>query len=213
MEIGESRCTQMNKNKTIKTFDRQANLYEKRRKNQKDRFWRKKLLSSANGKVLEVAVGAGANFQYYPRGVEVTAIDISEEMLKKAKEAAIEEGVDAQFIHTDVESLSCDPHSFDTVLSTLSLCSYEHPTTLLNSFNHWCKPDGQILLMEHGKSSNSLIGSIQTILNPLHKKLAGCELNRNMLHIIESSDIKVERIEHYLAGMLHLIWAKPNKKM
>src|SRR3954468_20823022 len=114
----------MNQDKLIRIFDKQAKGYEERRKSQSQAKWREKLLSSAKGKVLEVAVGAGTNFQYYPGGVEVTAIDFSEEMLKKAKEAAIEEGIDARFIHTDVESFSFEDHSFDTVISTLSLCGY-----------------------------------------------------------------------------------------
>ena len=122
----------MNQDKLIRIFDKQANGYEKRRKNQSQAKWREKLLSSAKGKVLEVAVGAGANFQYYPRGDEVTAVDFSGEMLKKAKAAAIEEGMDAQFIHSDVESLSFEDYSFDTIISTLSLCGYENPMKVLN---------------------------------------------------------------------------------
>ena len=129
----------MNKDKMIRTFDNQANLYETRKQKRPEGKWREKLLSSAKGKVLEVVVGAGANFQYYPGGVEVTAIDFSEKMLKKAKEAAIEERIDAQFIHTDIESFSFEDHSFDTVISTLSLCGYENPTKMLNLFNKWCK--------------------------------------------------------------------------
>ena len=168
----------MNQDKLIRIFDKQANGYEKRRKNQSQAKWREKLLSSAKGKVLEVAVGAGANFQFYPRGVEVTAVDFSGEMLKKAKSAAIEEDV--------------------------------NPTIILNLMNKWCKPDGQILLLEHGKSSNALIGYLQTMLNPLNRKVIGCEIDRDILRIIESSSVQIDRIEHYLMNMVHVVWAKPN---
>lgn len=116
----------MNKDKIIRTFDKQAKIYEKRRRKRSERKWREKLLSHAKGKVLEVAVGAGANFHFYPQEVEVTAVDFSEGMLKKAKEAAIEEGIEAHFILSDVESLSFEDNSFDTVISTLSLCGYEY---------------------------------------------------------------------------------------
>ncbi|WNS76062.1 class I SAM-dependent methyltransferase [Bacillus sp. DTU_2020_1000418_1_SI_GHA_SEK_038] len=201
----------MNKDKIIRTFDKQAKIYEKRRRIRSERKWRERLLSSTRGNVLEVAVGAGANFHYYPQGLKVTGVDFSEEMLKKAQEAAIEEGIDAQFILSDVESFSFEDNSFDTVISTLSMCGYENPTKVLNSFNKWCKPDGKILLLEHGKSSNTMIGCIQTMLNPLYRKIVGCELNRDILHIIEHSDIHVERMEHYLTGTVHLVWAKPNK--
>lgn len=202
----------MNKDRIIKTFDKQAKIYEKRRRTRSDRKWRERLLTSTRGEVLEVGVGAGANFPYYPQGLRVTGVDFSEEMLKKAEEAAIEEGIEAQFILSDVESFSCEENSFDTIISTLSLCGYENPTKVLNSFNKWCRPDGNILLLEHGKSSNKMIGSIQTMLNPIHRKIAGCHLNRDMLHVIEQSNIHIGRMEHYLTGMVHLVWAKPNKQ-
>ena len=76
--------------------------------------------------------------------------------------------------------------------------------------NKWCKPDGQILLLEHGKSSNALIGYLQTMLNPLNRRVIGCEINRDILHIIESSSIQIDRMEHYLTSMVHLVWARPN---
>lgn len=203
----------MNKDKIIRTFDKQAKTYEKRRRIRSERKWRERLLSSTRGQVLEVGVGAGANFHYYPKGSKVTGVDFSEEMLKKAQEAAIEVGIEAEFILSDVESSSFEDNSFDTVISTLSLCGYENPAKVLNSFNKWCKPDGKILLLEHGKSSNTIIGYIQTMLNPLNRKFVGCELNRDMLQILENSNIHIERMEHYMTGMVHLIWAKPNKHL
>ena len=195
--------------KLIRVFDKQAKIYERRRRQRSEKKFRERLIPFARGRVLEVAVGAGANFPFYPKGVEVTAVDFSEEMLKKAKEAAREEGVSANFIHSDVETLSFPDHFFDTVISTLSICGYEDPVNMLNSFNHWCKPDGQILLLEHGISSNRLLGYLQTLLNPLNRKMVGCHLNRDMVHIIKQSNIEIEKIEHHLLDTVHLVWAKP----
>ena len=63
-------------------FDRQAKIY--RRQNQNNRFaaYRRRLLKGISGNVLELAVGAGANFAHYAKDVHVTAVDISGKMLE-----------------------------------------------------------------------------------------------------------------------------------
>ncbi|MFK7696804.1 class I SAM-dependent methyltransferase [Paenibacillus sp. HJGM_3] len=201
----------MSQDKLIRKFDKQASIYEARRRQRTEREWREKLIRNAKGRVLEVAVGAGANFHYYPKGVDLTAVDFSPEMLNKAKTAAAEYGIRAEFILSDIESLSFPDESFDTVVSTLSLCGYEDPSIVLEAFQRWCKRDGQILLMEHGISSNPLIGGIQTLVNPLFKKVIGCHFNRDMVKILQQSKLKIEKIEHYMLGAVHLVWATPDK--
>jgi ubiquinone/menaquinone biosynthesis C-methylase UbiE len=196
--------------KLIRKFDKQARMYEARRKKLTERVWREKLISCAKGRVLEVAVGAGANFHYYPKGIELTAVDFSPEMLNKARTAAADYGMHAEFQLSDVESLSFPDNSFDTIVSTLSFCGYEDPGKVLDAFQKWCKPDGQILLMEHGISSNRLIGGMQTLVDPLFKKVVGCHFNRDIIQILQSK-LQINRIEHYMFSAVHLVWATPNK--
>lgn len=202
----------MDQTELIRKFDAQARMYEKKRKKQELGAWRKKLLRAASGKVLEVAVGAGANFPFYDPDVEITAVDFSGEMLKKAREAAREHGLKAEFIQADLESVEFSPDSFDTVVSTLSLCGYQDPIRVLNQCSGWCKKDGRILLMEHGISNNAVIASLQKALDPLAYRMIGCHHNRDMMQIIQSSGIVVEKVERYWAGMIHLIWARPDKR-
>lgn len=201
----------MNKEKLIHKFDKQSKMYERRRKHKTEQKWRKTLIGSAKGKVLEVAVGAGANFHFYPKDVEVTAVDFSSEMLSKAKESASENGVRATFIQSDIESLSYPENSFDTIVSTLSFCGYENPISVLESFNTWCKPDGQILLMEHGLSSNRLLLATQKILDPVFLQVIGCHLDRDMVEVLAQSKVRVQRLERYMFNTVHLVWASPNK--
>jgi ubiquinone/menaquinone biosynthesis C-methylase UbiE len=201
----------MNRADLIKKFDKQARWYEKRWMQQAQKEWRQKLLFSAGGNVLEVAVGAGANFSFYPPGVRITAIDFSPEMLKRAKNAADEYEIEVEFIQSDVETLTFPPNSFDTVVSTLSLCGYDDPVGVFNRFSRWCRKDGRILLMEHGLSSNPFLSFLQKALNPLAYRLVGCHQNRDMMNLIRSSDLVVEKMESHWAGVVHLVWAKPRK--
>lgn len=201
----------MNKEKLIRKFDKQANMYEIRRKKQTERQWRGKLIGQASGKVLEVAVGAGANFCYYPKDVQLTAVDFSEEMLSKAKLSAAEAGVRAEFLRSDIEMLSFPEHSFDTIVSTLSFCGYDRPLAVLEQFTRWCKPDGLILMMEHGISSNRMIGTVQRWADPLCRRIVGCHLDRDILGLLRQSGLRIKKMEHYMAGSVHLIWAQPGK--
>ncbi|AJS58624.1 class I SAM-dependent methyltransferase [Paenibacillus sp. IHBB 10380] len=201
----------MEKEKLIRIFDNQASMYDKRRKKLSDRKWREPLVSCAYGKVLEVSVGAGANFPFYPNHVEVTAVDFSNEMLLRAQVAAADTHTKAEFIHADVESLSFPNDTFDTIVSTLSFCGYENPSSVLALFTRWCKPNGQILLMEHGVSSKPIIRKIQNLVNPMFRKTVGCHLNRDIMGMLQKADLKLERVEHHWMNMVHLILARPNK--
>ncbi|TXK74023.1 class I SAM-dependent methyltransferase [Paenibacillus sp. N3.4] len=202
----------MNKEKLIRKFDKQANIYELRRKQQSERKWRSTLLASAKGRVLEVAVGAGANFQFYPKDVEVTAVDFSNEMLSKAKDSAAESGIRATFLQSDIELLAFPENSFDTIVSTLSFCGYDNPVQVLESLNFFCKPGGQILLMEHGLSSNLFIGSAQKIMEPLFMRIIGCHLDRDIVNILQQSKVRIHRTERYIFNAVHLVWASPYKE-
>lgn len=201
----------MDKEKLIRKFDNQSKIYEMRRKKQSERNWREKLIGCAKGKVLEVAVGAGANFSFYSKDVDVTAVDFSGAMLSKAKESAMASNVRATFIQSDIESITFPENSFDTIVSTLSFCGYENPVNVLESFSRWCKPGGQILLMEHGLSSNRLIGGTQKIIEPVFLRMVGCHLDRNMIDIFRQSPIHIHHIERYKFNIVHLVWASPNK--
>ncbi|WP_208586870.1 class I SAM-dependent methyltransferase [Gracilibacillus suaedae] len=200
----------MKNEKLIKKYDKQAKMYENNRANQKLARWRNKIIKNAYGKVLEVGIGAGANFPYYDRNnVEVTGVDFSSEMIKSAKRTASHLQVKANFIQADIDELVFEANSFDCIVSTLSLCSYPAPIVTLNKFNNWCREDGNILLMEHGLSSNRFLSFGQNLIDPLHKKISGCHCNRNINEIIGNSQLQVNHIERYWSDIIYLIWAKP----
>jgi ubiquinone/menaquinone biosynthesis C-methylase UbiE len=159
--------------------------------------------------VLELAVGAGANFPFYPPGIKITAADFSEAMLEKAKLAARHHRIDSVFVCSDIEEMNFPDHSFDTIVSTLSFCSYDNPLMVLDKISRWCRPDGQILFMEHGISSNPAVSALQKALNPLLYRVYGCHYTRNILGQIRESGLKINKVESYWLNMVHLVWASP----
>lgn len=199
----------------LKLYDRQAEKYDRLRRKKKsyDHPWRRELLQAAHGQVLELSVGAGANFRFYPPGVHVTAVDISAVMIEKAKMAAREEGVDARFICSAVEQLRLEPHSFDTVVSTLSLCAYDDPVGVLRLFSHWCLPQGRILLMEHGLARPGVVQWLQHRFDGLQYRHIGCHADRDITRIVQEAGLDIMKEERKLWGMIYLIEAKPDQSL
>jgi len=199
----------MDKTKQVRLFDKQAVKYSRRNEGMMLRQWRQDLLRHAKGEVLELAVGAGANFPYYPAGVKITATDFSPEMLKKARAAATEHDLDAQFMLADIDKLEFPDHSFDTIVSSLSFCSYEQPLKVMEKIKRWCKPDGNILMIEHGISSYAVVSIIQRTLDPLLFRFIGCHHTRNIPEFIRQSGMLITHEESHMLNMVHLLRVKP----
>jgi ubiquinone/menaquinone biosynthesis C-methylase UbiE len=204
----------MDKNKLTALYDKQADQYEKlgNKKKSFDHKWRRQLVPFAKGKILEVSVGAGANFKFYSKDVEVTAADMSAAMIAKARKAAADAGIAASFIHSAIEELHFDPQSFDTIVSTLSLCAYDDPVAVLNLFNLWCKKDGMILLLEHGASKYGFVHWIQNKIDNFQYRKIGCHANRDIMDIVKHSSLQLKKYDRKLFGVMYLIWAQPSHK-
>ncbi|WP_052339643.1 class I SAM-dependent methyltransferase [Gorillibacterium massiliense] len=111
----------------------------------------------------------------------------------------------------DMEEMQFPDRSFDTIVSTLSMCSYERPSVVLEKINRWCKPDGQILLMEHGISTNLPLSLIQRTLDPLLHRTVGCHFTRNIPALVHQSGIEIVSSESRWMNMVHLIRGKPGE--
>lgn len=201
----------MEKEKLIKKFNKQANKYDKQRAQQSKSPYRRRIFQSIKGRTLEVAVGAGMNFAFIPPTSQYVGVDFSPEMLKKAETAAKKYSFQSTFILSEVEELRFADGEFDTIISSGTLCSYENPIEVLNRFNQWTASDGQVLLLEHGLFKNRYLAWLQKKLNPIFYKTIGCHQNRNILEIVQQSDLEVVKCERKMNGYLYMIWAKPKK--
>ena len=114
-----------------KRYDRIAPLYDLMEglvERTKYSRWRRLLWSKVEGEnVLEIGVGTGKNFAYYPLGVRITAIDFSEKMLMRACDKAKRENVNVNLQQMDVQSLEFADETFDTVVGSFVFCSVPDP--------------------------------------------------------------------------------------
>jgi len=114
-------------------------------------------------RVLEVGVGTGLSLPLYPASVKVTGIDLSREMLDKARARVARRGlanVEA-LLEMDAEAMAFPDASFDKVVAMYVISAVPHPGRLLEELHRVCKPDGEILLVNHVSSENRLVKVIE----------------------------------------------------
>jgi len=171
---------------------------------------RKGLLSKATGKILDVACGTGLNIPVFPVGSDITAVDLSPNMLEVARKNAAQYGLKVNLAVMDVEHLEFPDGSFDTVVSTLSTCTFPDPVKALQEIKRVCRPNGLILLLEHGHSNLPWLANFQDRNEYKHfREHAGCRWNQDPLGLIQSAGIKILRSKRNIIGMFHSIEAVP----
>ena len=172
---------------------------------------RKNLLSKANGKILEVACGTGQNLPLFAPNSKITAVDLSPKMLEIARENATKHGLNVNLFVMDVEKLEFPDGSFDTVVSTLSTCTFPNPIKALQEMKRVCRPGGLLLLLEHGHSDLPWFAKYQDRHEYQHYlDHAGCRWTQDPLDLAQSAGIKVFQSKRNILGMFHSIEAQPS---
>ena len=175
------------------------------------RHYRKKLVNQTKGKILEIGIGTGRNLPYYPKECEIIGVDLSEKMLETARGFALKLGLSITLLTMDAENLAFKDNTFDTVLCTLSLCTVPNPIHALYEMKRVCKPEGKILLLEHVRSHNQILGKIQDLLTPLIVRKIGCHLNRDTLGNIKKAGLNIDYLENHLTEIIKIIHATYTK--
>lgn len=142
--------------------------------------WRAELFAGLKGEVLEVGVGTGRNFPYYPlsSGVQMTAVDIAKKMLAHARARKEERNLKVDLRLVDVQALPFEDRSFDTVVATTVFCSVADPVRGLRELRRVLKPNGELRLLEHQRPDQPLLARLFDLLNPLAVRLSGANINR-----------------------------------
>ena len=189
------------KKKASHYYDRNAAVYDKVLSPVEKTLskWRRRLLKDAHGKTLEIGIGTGKSLSDYPKGVSITGIDSSENMLKYARKRANGYNHIDELLIMDAEDLRFPDTTFDTVVSSCVFCSINNPVKALKEIKRVCKSTGTVYLLEHVRSQKKVIGKIMDILNPISFKLYGDNINRktydNLIKAgFETSQIEVENV-------------------
>jgi len=124
-------------------------------------------------RVLEVGVGTGLSLPLYPRDVKITGIDVSREMLEKARRRVARRrlaNIEA-LLEMDAERMSFADASFDKVVAMYVVPVVADPVRLLEELHRVCKPDGEIFLVNHVRSDNRFIAAFENGLARFSDKI------------------------------------------
>ncbi len=167
---------------------------------------RRLVVGSATGRVLEIGAGTGANFAYYAAAEAVVATEPDPFMFRRASRRAERQGLDIQIQRCPAEALPFADGSFDTVVSTLVLCSVADPDRALAEARRVLKEGGYLRFMEHVRA-DGLVGQVQDLLTPAWRWFgAGCHLNRHTDESIEAAGFEIVRMRRRALALTPLIF-------
>ena len=170
---------------------------------------RRRLLLHAAGKVLEVAVGTGKNLLYYPEGCQITAVDLCDGMLAVARKRANKHSLPISFALMDAETLGFPDGCFDTVVSSLSTCTFPNPVVALEEMARVCRRPGRILLLGHGRSDREWLGRWQDRRADRYARRFGCHWNREPAKMVRDAGLSKVGVWRTFFGIFHLIEIQP----
>jgi len=175
------------------------------------RALRRKLIARARRpqgcRVLEVGIGTGINLPYYDPACVVTGVDLSRAMLERALARAHRLGRQLTVDVMDVEHLAFENATFDSIVSTLTLCTTPDPVRALREIGRVCRPGGRVLLLEHGLSTCRPVNWLLDRLAPRHFRRHACHLTREVAALPAQAGLNVFHLERHVFGIVVLVEA------
>ncbi|MCL1593266.1 MAG: class I SAM-dependent methyltransferase [Actinomycetia bacterium] len=183
------------------------NLYDAPMEMMGTRKRRKRMVEKASGEVLEVGVGTGKNLAHYADGVHVVGIDVSTGMLQRARNQAKTVPVRTNILEADVQELPFEDNTFDTALATCVFCSVADPVQGLREVARVVRPDGRILLLEHVRPTNRILGWMADVASAVTRRVFGFRANRRTEENVAAAGLEIIDVSRH--GIWREIVARP----
>jgi ubiquinone/menaquinone biosynthesis C-methylase UbiE len=190
--------------KHSRTYDRQMEFVDRKFFGD-TRQW---VCRQAEGRVLEVAVGTGLNLPLYHDDVTVTGVDLSPAMLEQARHRAEQLGLTVELHEGDAQRLEFPDASFDTVVSTFSLCAIPDERVAIAEMWRVLRPGGLLVLADHVVSTSAPVRAIQRLLEVVFIPLGGEHFRRRPINDVTAQGFAVQRHERFKLGIVERLAAR-----
>ena len=164
-------------------------------------------------RILEVGVGTGLSLPLYPPGVHVTGIDISREMLARARVRKARLHLDrvTALRLMDAESMQFPDDSFDKVVAMYVVSVAPHPARLVSEMRRVCRPGGELFIVNHFQHANPVVSGLERLFAPL-SRLMGFHPDFSLEDFLHETGLDVtERIPVNVLGYWTLLRARNGK--
>lgn len=176
-------------------WDRRAKLYDLCEGSDIRRGSHKKaLFQRIQGRTLLLAVGTGLDIRHLPIGPLVIGIDISNAMIEKSRGRAQAFAGNLELVQADATTLSFPDESFDTVVTSCTMCSVPHPAKAFSELYRVLRPGGRLLMFEHVRSASPILGAVLDAMTIVTRR-RGTEMNRDTLTAATDAGFRILEID------------------
>jgi ubiquinone/menaquinone biosynthesis C-methylase UbiE len=164
---------------------------------------RMKVVPQARGRVMEVGLGTGLNLPFYDRArvTSIVGVDPALRMHRLALRQVRASGIPVELVGLSAEKIPVEDASFDTVVSTYTLCSIPDPLAALREMRRVLAPGGKLLFSEHGRAPDASVLRWQTRLQPYWSRFSGgCMLDRDIPALLVAAGFRPDVQSRYIPG-------------
>jgi SAM-dependent methyltransferase len=158
---------------------------------------RERVCTGLTGDVVEIGFGSGLNIPFYPQTItQVAAVEPADLGWKLAAARLAASSVPVQRSGLDGQSLPFPDASFDTALSTWTLCTIPDVATALHEVRRVLKPGGRLHFVEHGLAPDEPVRRWQHRLDPVQQRLfGGCHLTRPIVDLLTTAGFTITDLD------------------
>jgi phosphatidylethanolamine/phosphatidyl-N-methylethanolamine N-methyltransferase len=155
--------------------------------------------------VLEVGVGTGLSLPLYRPDLAITAIDLSPEMLARARERARTLPNVAALLEMDAQNLTFPDAAFDAVVAMYVAAVVPDMARLFAELKRVCVPGGHVLVVNHVAAETGALGAFDRLVAPVSRAMA-VRSDLRLATLVETAGLELAGVEDAgIGGYIKLV--------